>query len=499
MKGDRMNEETGSLEFLPRGSVEFTDRCLSLARGAARGLILHPWTESTRVLAARLKQSVPGARLRVHPSNAHIAGALPAATWEEVDAVILDSAPRDLSADLLQLVDLPRLQVLAPRTDDYYRNRPLFLISIPKSGTHLLNKLAEVMGYAPGIVHDEFPLPGQWYCLEYSNSHTVARDFFVDSVRRAPFGNRYHAFTSAPALFIYRHPLDVLVSEANYYHREGKTTFSGYLSNLPFEQRVHRLLDDPWLLGSIRDRICGFAPWLEFQNVIPVSFEELVGPKGGGIREDQLRLIWSLQLKLQVAGRPHAIADQIFDRDSPTFYQGQIGAWRSALSEEHLSRIRTLNQDFMSVFGYDLAAAASELPQRAVEFRRRPLRISPPLHNEVPIALEYNYLGFNLLRLHGWIYAVPQATGPGFDLGRQPQSRLRLLPRERNLPALKHRLFVKSLLWGGDPELVSSYVAARLSRADAWGGGLRALLRTAARGLLGGAARKFRGSRKVKE
>lgn len=478
MKGDRMNEETGFLEFLPRDSVEFTGRCVSLARAAARGLILHPWTEGTRTLAARLSREVPGARLHVHRGEPPATGAPPAAAWDEVDAVVLDSAPGNLAADLLHLVDLPGLRVLAPRTDDYYRNRPLFLISIPKSGTHLLYKLAQVMGYAQGIVHAEFPVPGQWYCVEYSNSHTVARDFFVDTVRRAPYGNRYHAFTSAPAVFIYRHPLDVLVSEANYYHRDGKTAFAGYLSGLSFEQRAHRLLDDPWLLGSIRDRIAGFAPWLDFPNVIPVSFEELVGAEGGGTREDQLRLIWSLQLKLQVPGAPHAYGGQVFDRESLTFYQGRAGSWRSSLSAEQLARFRALDQDFMKVFGYDLESAEGSMPCRAAEFRRRPLRVAPPLLDKAPIALEYNYLGFNLLRYAGWIYAVPQPLGPEFDLGKQTERRLRMLPRERSLPALRHRLSLRSILWAGKPELMAHDIYARLSGVPAWRRWLRALLGT---------------------
>lgn len=497
-----MNEPAGigSLELLPRGGAEFAERCIYLARTADRGLILHPWTEAMRALAARLSRDAPGARLRVHQSDAHAAGALPAATWEEVDAVILDSASRDLGADLLQLVDLPRLRVLASRTDDFFLNRPLFLVSIPKSGSHLLYKLAEVLGYALGIFPEEFPRPGQWYFLEYFNSHTVARDFFVDSsFRRAPWSNTHHAFASTPVLFIYRHPLDVLVSEANYYHRESKSVFAGYLSGLSLEQRVDRLLDDPWLLGSIRDRVGGFIPWLEFPNVIPVSFEELVGPDGGGDREDQLRLIWSLQLKLQVPGAPSAFADRVFDRGSPTFFQGRIGTWRSSLSAEHLKRFRTLNQDFMNACGYDVEGTAGTSPRRAAEFRRRPLRLTPPLLEKEAIALEYNYLGFNLVRYDGWIYAVPQATGPGFDLRRQSQNCLRLLPRERNLPALKHRLFVKSILWGGNPELMSSYIVARLSRAGAWGGAVRALVRTAARGLIRSVARTSRAAREAKE
>lgn len=488
-----MTHETGSLDLLPREGAEFAQRCLELAREAKRGLIFHPWTERASALAARIFRDAPNVRLCVHHGDSPPAGALPAAAWNEADAVVLDSAPGDLPADLLQLVDLPHLRVLAPRTEDYFRTRPLFIISIPKSGTHLLYKLAEVLGYAQGVVHEEFPVPGQWYCVEYSNSHTVARDFFVDTVRRSPFGNRHHAFASAPAVFIYRHPLDVLVSEANYYHREGKTAFAGYLSPLSFEQRIHRLLDDPWLLGSIRDRIAGFAPWLDFPNVIPVSFEELVGAEGGGSREDQMRLIWSLQLKLQVPGAPHDFADRVFDRDSPTFYQGRIGAWRASLSEDHLARFRALNQDFMEAFGYSLDEAADGVPRRAGEFRRRPLRIAPPQLDNVPITLEYNYQGFNLLRYSGWIYAVPQALGPGFKLDEQQAHRLRTLPRARSLPELRHRLSLSSVLWGGNPERMAYHLAARLSGVPAWRRWLRTLL--AVTGLLDFAVRLGRGRR----
>lgn len=491
-----MTRETGSLDFLPREGAEFAPRCLELARDAKRGLIIHPWTERTRALAARVSREAPGARLCVHPGESPAAGELPAAAWDEADAVVLDSAPARLASDLLRLVDRPHLRVLAPHTDGHFRTRPLFIISIPKSGTHLLYKLAEVMGYARGIVHEEFPVPGQWYCVEYSNSHTVARDFFVDTVRRSPYGNRHHAFSNAPAIFIYRHPLDVLVSEANYYHRDGKTAFAGYLSTLSFEQRGHRLLDDPWLLGSIRDRIAGFAPWLDFPNVIPVSFEELVGAEGGGSREDQVRLIWSLQLKLQVPGSPHAFADRVFDRESPTFFQGRIGAWRSALSDGHLARFRALNQDFMEMFGYSLEAAADGPPRRAAEFRKRPLTVSPPLLDKAPIALEYNYLGFNLLRYAGWIYAVPQALGPGFELDEQQEHHLRMLPRARSLPALRHRLSLSSVLWGGNPEWMAYHLSARLSGVPAWRRWLRALLGVT--GLLDLAVRMSRGRREDK-
>src|SRR5438477_163119 len=84
------------------------------------------------------------------------------------------------------------------------------------------------------------------------------------AVRRRPHGNRDHAFPHHPSLFIYRNPLDIVASEANYYQEDGATVFAGYLDGLSYEERLLRLIDDPWLMGSIRDRVGKFAAWLEF-------------------------------------------------------------------------------------------------------------------------------------------------------------------------------------------------------------------------------------------
>src|SRR5574341_1352141 len=129
--------------------------------------------------------------------------------------LLAETDPAALSRRLHSLVDLKDGVVVAPRTRHAYDARPLFLISIPKAGTHLLYTLARAFGYAAGIVCPEWPSPRHWYCVEYSNSHTRATDFFIDTVRRSPFGNRHHPFATRPALFIYRNPLDILVSEAN--------------------------------------------------------------------------------------------------------------------------------------------------------------------------------------------------------------------------------------------------------------------------------------------
>ncbi len=330
------------------------------------------------------------------------------ADGECADAVLIfETDPTVLSDIMLEYLNIGHARIIAPRTERYFLDNPLYLISVPKSGTHLLYELAGLFGYTEGVQPPYVPKPGWWYCIEYTNSHTSARDFFIDTLRRSPFGARKHPFPRTPAIFIYRNPLDILVSEANYYHKDGRTLFQGYLSELSFEERLLRLVDDPWLLGSIRDRVGSFAAWLDFPNVIPISFEELIGSKGGGDSETQVRLIWSLMLKLHIPGDPEEFGRRVFNPDSDTFNKGQIGMYKQKLTDEASSRLKTLPQDFMKIFGYDSDAL---IPARAEEFRQRPLKFVQQEYKDKAV-LVCKYLDTYIFDFKGRLYGVPEHTG----------------------------------------------------------------------------------------
>ena len=371
----------------------------------------------------------------------------PLPTGECVDAVLVPLASGEaLSAVLLQLLDLDCGTVIIPETDWYFKNRPLFLISIPKAGTHLLYELARAFGYAGGIVANAAAVrPGQWYCVEYSNSHTSAPHFF-DLVRQNPFGNRDHPFMRNPAIFIYRNPRDVLVSEANYCHKDGNSALAGYWAKFSPEERLLRLIDDPWLIGNFRDRMGEFVPWLEMPNVIPISFEELIGPKGGGDATLQRRLIWSLQLKLQIPGSPDAFAAQVFNPRSPTFFAGKIGAWHRSFSPDVEKRYSALPQDFQAEFGYARSADGS-IPiysTRIDEFRRRKLSFSKADFNSIPMALEYGFLGFNIVSFGGRVYALAESLG-ALDLATMSADDLAVLPNAKTVDEVKYLAALSTL------------------------------------------------------
>lgn len=350
------------------------------------------------------------------------------------------SDARDLDEALFAQIDRAGGTVIAGQLPGHGLDRPLFLISIPKAGTHLLYRFAEKLGFRPGIICPEFPQAGNWYCVEFSNSHTVPRDFFVDSVRRASFGNRSHPFLSSAALFLVRHPWDILVSEAQFYPQPGNAAFSDYYSGIAFPEVVARLLDDKLLLPLFRDRLLAFHPWLSFQNVIPLGFEDLVGEVGGGSHARQCRLIWSIQLKLGVPGAPAHIAAQLYDESSPTFNRGRVGGHRLLLAPPVLERLRRAEHDLLDAFGYHHDGDGhTDFYENWIT---RPLACRPDPFTSTPMLVESDYLGYNIVRFAGSFFGIPMAFGP-MDLQRDA-GRLADQPRATSLNRLRAEILLRA-------------------------------------------------------
>ena len=318
------------------------------------------------------------------------------------NVVITDDEP---SESLQQFFNKTRGMVVAAKGTKYFGNKPLFLISIPKAGTHLLLQLAEEMGYKHGGACGSVAKGGHWYSLGPS-LHTSAVKFLMDVRSSTNFGNRDHPFTTAPAIFIYRNPLDIACSEANYYHKEGKMVFSGYLEGLSYDERLSRLINDKWLFGSIRDRISEYIAWTKFGNVVSVSYEEMVGDKGGGNENAQIRLIWSLMLKLQVPGKPGDICGKIYNNNSATYFRGKIGTYRDYFKEEHYNLFRSLDQDFMNELGYSFE---KDMPDKTDHFLNKHLVYQDNI-DFPPILKKNDFYGYNIVKYKNIFYGIPVNT-----------------------------------------------------------------------------------------
>ncbi len=335
--------------------------------------------------------------------------------------LLLEPDPDRLSTLLHEFVDRPAV-LFAPRTERFRCGRGLFVVTIPKAGTHLVfHMLKEFQLHGAGRFEGDLE-PHAWYFLLGNNCHVTAPAFFGE-IGRLDGGGYEHPLFRTPVLFLYRNPLDILVSEAMYLGGNGTSGINHYLRAIPASRRLDELISTP-LLGDFDARILAFAPWLELPNVIPVSFEELVGPQGGGTREAQLRVIWSLQLRLHVPGPPTYFGEVAFYRVTPTFRRGAINGHKQHLRARHLRRLAEFKQDFMTRFGYDMndEYRAGYLPRFAERFRRRPLVLGPPAAS-APEAREigasadathpvYAFRGYLLGALAGCYYAIPRALAP---------------------------------------------------------------------------------------
>ncbi len=229
-----------------------------------------------------------------------------------------------------------------------HRNHARVLqISIPKSGTHLLNQLLEGAGYQlyrnqpfnpDSLVNYDpraiRPHLAQLYPDEYFIEHLVWQDEM----------ERILVEAGIKVLFIYRDPRATVLSWCHHMVTDG---------------RIHPLHEYYRQLPSLRDRIIAtlarlpdrhsgveigispwaelydqFLPWKHSKTVFSLSFEDLIGSRGGGSDETQLSTIERIlkhlghQNSSEIALR---LARKLFNPSVSTFRKGMCDAWRSEL------------------------------------------------------------------------------------------------------------------------------------------------------------------------
>lgn len=234
------------------------------------------------------------------------------------------------------------VHIIAPIDRGYVRNKKIFHISIPKSGTHILFKLFQQFGIESNFLNGHYPLP-----------INVEASYMKDE--------RMMQFLDSDGVFLYRDPRDVVLSYY-YYIVKGKgrifPSIYYYLNSLPnFEEQLRCLiLGNSQYPGapfpSIREYFLNFSCWLHYENLVSVRFEDLIGPRGGGDTQAQINAIWNLQLRFRIPGDPTRFAAELFDTDSPTFRKGQIGSYKEEFTKTHHEAFASLDQDFMKIYGY---------------------------------------------------------------------------------------------------------------------------------------------------
>lgn len=174
---------------------------------------------------------------------------------------------------------------------------------------------------------------------------------------------REWAETGEPRIiFNYRDPRDLVLSLINYLCRQTRQGLSSF-SNLPvfsdillakgsLEEKISYALADesfPCQANDFKRML-----WLlHHPAVCKVSFEELVGPGGGGSAESQLNATARLIDFLGVTSRsPMDLAGSLFNPNAFSFFRGQIGAWRDAFTEANRRLAEDRLGEVLALYGY---------------------------------------------------------------------------------------------------------------------------------------------------
>jgi hypothetical protein len=270
----------------------------------------------------------------------------------------------ELSRLLVLFRSAKGVDVFAPKTNHYYKNRPMFINSVPKCGTHLLSTCLEEMGFTPPPFDAMPDFAGTFDDGKYYNLQHMRVDDIADQYRR--IGPFVDALSKSAIVFITRDPRDAIVSLADYIPRQREYhLLSRFMENMAVEERINTIIrgdypipvfiNDRYCLdGSIATLFGSYERWRTelWQNLWRIRYEDLIGPKGLGTLEAQLEAIWGLQLALHVPGNPARFARKVFSEHSPTFFKGTIGRFQTEFSAANHQALDAVSADFIQRAGY---------------------------------------------------------------------------------------------------------------------------------------------------
>jgi len=239
------------------------------------------------------------------------------------------------------------------------REPKIFSVSIPKAGTHLLERAlclhprlyrkllpkitdenVERYGGMPRLL--EKLRPG-----EVLLSHLYYDDAYIPMLQR--MGIR--------TIFMVRDPRDIVVSDTFFIWRWSGHPLHDFFRSQGDIQKCLRIAIEgypPLRYPSIAEKLERFSGWLR-PEIHLLRFEDLVGPHGGGRQETQIqtleRLYEFLGLPLDPATRQW-ILSQLVSKRSPTFRKGQTRQWEAHFTRELLNLFENLAGHWLEVYGY---------------------------------------------------------------------------------------------------------------------------------------------------
>jgi hypothetical protein len=237
-----------------------------------------------------------------------------------------------------------------------------FVTTLPKSGTHLINLVLAGLG----LKRHFLAAPDLRTGLLSRNHETVSacvqrildkvdqmpeNAFVLDHVPYAPALANALAERDIRMVALLRNPFDVVVSLAHHLQKQPEP-------DTPRDLSMHAL--QHWICGGANPSTAkrNFAlmhGWVGDERTLVLRFEEIVGPRGGGLFSDQLaaglKLCDFLGVDMKAADMT-AMLVRSFRPDIALFRRGQIGSWKEEMSPSTAEQVRLLYGGIFESWGY---------------------------------------------------------------------------------------------------------------------------------------------------
>ena len=260
--------------------------------------------------------------------------------------------------------------------------KPFILNSVPKAGTHLLCRAIELFpGVKPGI---QIRKAMEVQADSFTAGHPVMVPLGIETnslvplacaqnvlgqLRRGSHGYGHFHYSDELAgllsgmgmktILILRDPRDVTVSHAHHIFRAPRHRLHKHFQSLPEAARlmtcIRGCVADGHLLRNVDERFRAVLPWLSQPFNYTTFFEKLVGARGGGSQQAQVKELTNLARHLRMACTRRdieRIPDELFG-NTATFRQGSIGSWRNSFGEEHKRAFKEVAGQLLIDLGYE--------------------------------------------------------------------------------------------------------------------------------------------------
>lgn len=225
-----------------------------------------------------------------------------------------------------------------PAAEDHF-----FLISVPRSGSHLIQKCLSKLSNKRG----QFITLSHLQTTSLEKSLTSPDVFYRAHFIQRNIINKSFTIPNIKYIFHVRDLRDVTIATTHAYIKhqsipfKRKSDLHKTWQDLPFQEKLSSLfMPQKWGESSfLQDNlpIKEFLHCFNHPNVYVSYFEKLVGPKGGGNLETQIQEILNIAQFLEIpTTREEAlkIAQKLFG-GTATFRKGQIGEWKPIFNKEN--------------------------------------------------------------------------------------------------------------------------------------------------------------------